>query len=224
MALNEEMSTSSYILRASDEELTRLGPTKLIRMLKDCEEDRLTELSRRNEMMKDFNSKLQHNLLELRHLKELNFQLQKENQELRDDCCSLYEDHMNDKNFVKEWQMLKFTSDKMKGEMLNYQQKLNELEGRQNSLAKENTDLKELCVYLDQERLDQRGSADGSSNSEKDEKATDENGDCFSSGSHTNTVYGNYAKLQKFPFFILCFLSFCRAGIYIYQTIRGLYR
>ena len=48
-----------------------------------------------------------------------------------------------------------------------YQEKLKELEDRQSELITENMDLKELCLYLDQERLrtsGDRDEGDGSSN------------------------------------------------------------
>ena len=48
-----------------------------------------------------------------------------------------------------------------------YQEKLKELEERQSELITENMDLKELCLYLDQERLritGDRDEGDGSSN------------------------------------------------------------
>lgn len=70
-------------------------------------------------------------------------------------CCFFYE---NCCNFYVTFYYVKVAV---------YQEKLRELESRQTELITENVELKELCLFLDQERLRMTGDrdeGDGSSN------------------------------------------------------------
>lgn len=86
-------------------------------------------------------------------LKEENKRLQLENSELRDLCCYLDTDRQKAKHLSREWQRFgRYTSGVMKQEVGAYQEKLRELEQRQETLVTENAELKEICVYLDEQR------------------------------------------------------------------------
>merc|ERR1712004_527441 len=82
-----------------------------------------------------------------------NKQLQQDNQELRDLCCFLDDDRQRARKLAKEWQKFgQYTAKVMRQEVTNYQQKLHQLDGRQQELVCDNYELKDLCLYLDEER------------------------------------------------------------------------
>ena len=141
------------VSKMSDDELRRVGVGALIHQLRRCDRERLQSLADHSKMMMDVNSRLQTHLVEIRGLKEVNRKLMDENQELRDLCCFLDDERERSRKLAREWQKFgRYTSDVMKSEVAAYQQKLKELEMRQEELVKENFELKELCIYLDQDR------------------------------------------------------------------------
>lgn len=84
---------------------------------------------------------------------DINQKLQEDNQELRDLCCFLDDDRQKGKRVSREWQRLgRFTAGVMHKEVALYLQKLKELEVKQEEVVKENMELKELCVLLDEEK------------------------------------------------------------------------
>lgn len=86
-------------------------------------------------------------------LKDINQKLQEDNQELRDLCCFLDDDRQKGKKVSREWQRLgRYSAGVMHKEVALYFQKLKELEVRQEEVLKENLELKELCVLLDEEK------------------------------------------------------------------------
>lgn len=86
-------------------------------------------------------------------LQDINQKLQEDNQELRDLCCFLDDDRQKGKRVSREWQRLgRFTAGVMHKEVALYLQKLKELEVKQEEVVKENMELKELCVLLDEEK------------------------------------------------------------------------
>lgn len=86
-------------------------------------------------------------------LKDINQKLQEDNQELRDLCCFLDDDRQKGKKVSREWQRLgRYSASIMHKEVALYLQKLKELEVRQEEVVKENLELKELCVLLDEEK------------------------------------------------------------------------
>ncbi|XP_075391975.1 coiled-coil domain-containing protein 85A isoform X2 [Tenrec ecaudatus] len=110
--------------KVSDEELLQRSKEELVRSL------------RRAEAEKDINQKLQ-----------------QDNQELRDLCCFLDDDRQKGKRASREWQRLgRYTAGVMHKEVAVYLQKLRELEAKQEEVVKENLELKELCVLLDEEK------------------------------------------------------------------------
>ncbi|KAI5711072.1 hypothetical protein M8J76_003913 [Diaphorina citri] len=116
---------------------------------------------------------------EIRSLKESNQKLADDNQELRDLCCFLDDDRQKGRKLAREWQRFgRYTASVMRQEVTAYQNKLRELDSKQHELIKDNLELKELCLYLDEERNAvgaglRRDDGDGSSSSTNpDEAAT----------------------------------------------------
>ncbi|KFP26111.1 Coiled-coil domain-containing protein 85A, partial [Colius striatus] len=104
-------------------------------------------------LIREVNRRLQLHLGEIRGLKDINQKLQEDNQELRDLCCFLDDDRQKGKKVSREWQRLgRFSASVMHKEVALYLQKLKELEVRQEEVVKENLELKELCVLLDEEK------------------------------------------------------------------------
>ncbi|KAK5643506.1 hypothetical protein RI129_007351 [Pyrocoelia pectoralis] len=96
---------------------------------------------------------MQNILSELRTLKEANQRLADDNQELRDLCCFLDDDRQKGRKLAREWQRFgRYTASVMRQEVSAYQNKLRELDNKQQELIKDNLELKELCLYLDEER------------------------------------------------------------------------
>lgn len=96
---------------------------------------------------------LQPLLNELRALKEANQRLVDDNQELRDLCCFLDDDRQKGRKLAREWQRFgRYTASVMRQEVSAYQTKLRQLDDKQQELITDNLELKELCLYLDEER------------------------------------------------------------------------
>ena len=101
-------------------------------------------------------------------LKEANQRLSDDSQELRDLCCFLDDDRQKGRKLAREWQRFgRYTASVMRQEVSAYQNKLRQLDNKQQELIKDNLELKELCLYLDEERGGQatRDDGDGSSSS-----------------------------------------------------------
>ncbi|XP_026464513.1 coiled-coil domain-containing protein 85C-like [Ctenocephalides felis] len=90
---------------------------------------------------------------EVRALKEANRRLTDDNQELRDLCCFLDDDRQKGRKLAREWQRFgRYTASVMRQEVAAYQSKLRQLDDKQQELIRDNLELKELCLYLDEER------------------------------------------------------------------------
>jgi len=101
----------------------------------------------------EFSKKVAEQQNEMRSMKELNARLSEDNQELRDLCCFLDDDRQKGRKLAREWQRFgRYTASVMRQEVSNYQSKLKELAGKQEDLIRDNLELKELCLYLDEER------------------------------------------------------------------------
>lgn len=105
---------------------------------------------------------------------DVNQKLQEDNQELRDLCCFLDDDRQKGKRVSREWQRLgRYSASLMRKEVAIYLQKLKELEQRQVEVVRENLELKEVCLMLEEERVapgggggpGRRGSVDSQSSS-----------------------------------------------------------
>ena len=65
------------------------------------------------------------------------------------------DDRQKGRKLAREWQRFgRYTASVMRQEVASYQTKLRHLECRQQELVKDNNELKELCLYLDEERSD----------------------------------------------------------------------
>jgi len=104
-------------------------------------------------IVSEYSKKIQEQQNEIRSLKELNARLSEDNQELRDLCCFLDDDRQKGRKLAREWQRFgRYTASVMRQEVSNYQSKLKDLAGKQDDLIRDNLELKELCLYLDEER------------------------------------------------------------------------
>ncbi|XP_030052066.1 coiled-coil domain-containing protein 85A [Microcaecilia unicolor] len=152
-------SCADDLAKVSDEELLKWSKEELIRRLRRAEADKMSVMLDHSNLIREVNRRLQLHLGEIRGLKDVNQKLQEDNQELRDLCCFLDDDRQKGKRVSREWQRLgRYTSGVMHKEVALYLQKLKDLEVRQEEVIKENIDLKELCLMLDEERSGGAGS------------------------------------------------------------------
>lgn len=92
-------------------------------------------------------------LTQIQELEAEKKKLVQDNAELRDLCCFLDDDRQRARKLAKEWQKFgRYTAKVMRQEVATYQQKLQQLDGRQQELVRDNYELKDLCLYLDEER------------------------------------------------------------------------
>lgn len=83
----------------------------------------------------------------------MNQKLQEDNQELRDLCCFLDDGRQKEKRVSREWQRLgRYSAGLMRKEVSVFLHKLTELEQRQLELMRDNLELKEVCLMLEEER------------------------------------------------------------------------
>ncbi|XP_063299810.1 coiled-coil domain-containing protein 85A [Pelobates fuscus] len=152
-------SSVEDLARVSDEELMKWSKEDLIQRLRRAEADKMSAMLDHSNLIREVNRRLQLHLGEIRGLKDVNKKLQEDNQELRDLCCFLDDDRQKGKRISREWQRLgKFASGIMQKEVAVYLQKLKDLEGRQEEIVKENLELKEICVLLDEDKIGGAGS------------------------------------------------------------------
>ncbi|XP_030627776.1 coiled-coil domain-containing protein 85C-B isoform X1 [Chanos chanos] len=153
MAKNCPDASKDDLSKVSDEELLRWSKEELVRRLRQVDGEKMNLMIEHGNMMKDVNRRLQVHLHEIRNLKEVNQKLQDDNQELRELCCFLDDDRQKGKKLSREWQRFgRYTASAMWKEVGIYQQKLRELEANQESVMRENTELKEIILMLDDER------------------------------------------------------------------------
>nr|CAG4643980.1 EOG090X06T3 [Lepidurus arcticus] len=124
-------------MRHSEEELLKLGSQALARKIMEGQRQLVVQAS------------------ELQAVRGSFQRLQEDNQELRDLCCFLDDDRQKGRKLAREWQRFgRYTASVMRQEVAAYQNKLKHLETKQQDLMKDNLELKELCLYLDEERSD----------------------------------------------------------------------
>ncbi|XP_021066575.1 coiled-coil domain-containing protein 85A isoform X4 [Mus pahari] len=139
--------------KVTDEELLQWTKEELIRSLRRAEAEKVSAMLDHSNLIREVNRRLQLHLGEIRGLKDINQKLQEDNQELRDLCCFLDDDRQKGKRVSREWQRLgRYTAGVMHKEVALYLQKLKELEVKQEEVVKENMELKELCMLLDEEK------------------------------------------------------------------------
>ncbi|XP_018606358.2 coiled-coil domain-containing protein 85A-like [Scleropages formosus] len=141
------------ISKLSDEELLKWTKEDLVRRLRRTEAEKMSIILDHGNLIREVNRSLQLHLNEIRGLKDVNQKLQEDNQELRDLCCFLDDDRQKGKKVSREWQRLgRYSASIMRKEVTLYLQKLKELELRQEDLIRENLELKEMCLMLDEEK------------------------------------------------------------------------
>ncbi|XP_076979623.1 coiled-coil domain-containing protein 85C [Tamandua tetradactyla] len=146
-------AASEELSQVPDEELLRWSKEELARRLRRAEGEKVGLMLEHGGLMRDVNRRLQQHLLEIRGLKDVNQRLQDDNQELRELCCFLDDDRQKGRKLAREWQRFgRHAASAVWHEVARSQQKLRELEARQEALLRENLELKELVLLLDEER------------------------------------------------------------------------
>ncbi|KAM4632973.1 coiled-coil domain-containing protein 85C-B isoform 2-T2 [Polymixia lowei] len=139
--------------KLTDDELLRCSKEDLLQRLRRVDGEKMNLMIEHGNMMKDINRRLQLHLHEIRTLKEINQKLQDDNHELRELCCFLDDDRQKGKKLSREWQRFgRYTASAMWKEVGAYMMKLKELEANQDSVMRENSELKEIILMLDEER------------------------------------------------------------------------
>ncbi|XP_070608713.1 coiled-coil domain-containing protein 85C [Erythrolamprus reginae] len=153
MSKNSVEGSKEDLTKMTEDDLLRWNKEELVKKLKKVENEKMNLMVEHSNLMKDVNRRLQVHLHEIRGLKEVNQKLQDDNQELRELCCFLDDDRQKGKKLSREWQRFgRHTAGAMWKEVGMYQQKLKELEAKQESLLRENIELKEIVLMLDEER------------------------------------------------------------------------
>ncbi|MBN3320238.1 CC85A protein, partial [Atractosteus spatula] len=146
-------SPTEDLSKLSDEDLMKWSKEELVRRLRRAESEKMSIMLDHGNLIREVNRRLQLHLNEIRGLKDINQKLQEDNQELRDLCCFLDDDRQKGKKVSREWQRLgRYSAGVMRKEVTLYLQKLKELEVKQEEVIKENLELKELCLMLDEEK------------------------------------------------------------------------
>lgn len=141
-----------------DELLGQLTLDDLISRIRSLEAKNRKLLYDNGAMTKDIN----HHLSTLQQLKQQNYHLISENNELRELACFLEDERSRCRSIAREWQSFgTHMSRVMRHEVTNYSNKLTQLEGKQFELVRENFELKQLCLLLDN-ALSSREGPDGS--------------------------------------------------------------
>ncbi|XP_013865695.1 coiled-coil domain containing 85A, like isoform X2 [Austrofundulus limnaeus] len=153
LSIAKTESPAEDISGLSDEELLKWTKQDLVRRLRRSEADKMSVILDHGNLIREVNRSLQLHLNEIRGLKDVNQKLQEDNRELRDLCCFLDDDRQKGKRVSREWQRLgRYSASIMRKEVTLYLQKLKELELRQEEVIRENQELKELCLLLDEEK------------------------------------------------------------------------
>ncbi|XP_063072386.1 coiled-coil domain containing 85A, like [Engraulis encrasicolus] len=147
-----ESPAAEDIATLSDEELLRWTKEELVRRLRRSEADKMSVIMDHANLIREVNRSLQLHLNEIRGLKDVNQKLQEDNRELRDLCCFLDDDRQKGKRVSREWQRLgRYSASIMRKEVTVYLQKLKELEQRQDEVVRENLELKDMCLLLEED-------------------------------------------------------------------------
>lgn len=123
---------------------------QLAHQLAKCEEEKVRLIEEKNEIMKDFNTRMKVHLEEIRLLKEVNEKLQTDLEELRDLCCYLDDDRQRCRRLAREWQNFgRYVSSKFQSKESSYQEEINLFNVKQETILAENLNLKRLCQDLE---------------------------------------------------------------------------
>ena len=114
------------------------------------EEENKRLIREKNDLMKDFNTRMKVHLEEVRLLKEVNDGLQTDLEELRDLCCYLDDDRMKCRKLAKEWQNFgRYVSSILQSKESSYQEEVNTFNMKHETIIAENNNLKRLCQDLE---------------------------------------------------------------------------
>ncbi|CAL8255230.1 unnamed protein product [Lota lota] len=159
-AVKSSQGSADDLSKITDEVLLKWGKDELVRRLRRSEAEKMSVILDHSNLMREVNRRLQQHLTEIRSLKDVNQKLQEDNQELRDLCCFLDDDRQKGKRVSREWQRLgRYSAGLMRKEVTVYLQKLKELEQRQGELLRDNLELKEVCLMLEEERAEAAAAA-----------------------------------------------------------------
>uniref|UniRef100_T1JP62 Coiled-coil domain-containing protein 85C n=1 Tax=Strigamia maritima TaxID=126957 RepID=T1JP62_STRMM len=163
MQLSMQLSPPKPMCKSSsDHDLLKLGAADLVKKLRKAEADNIKLTIDHGAVMKEVNCRMQVHSMEIRATKDANQRLEEDNLELRDLCCFLDDDRQKGRKLAREWQRFgRYTASVMRQEVSAYQNKLRELESKQQELIKDNLELKQLCLYLDEERTVNRSTLCG---------------------------------------------------------------
>ena len=119
-------------------------------LLAKYEDDNKRLLHEKNELMKDFNTRMKVHLEEIRLLKEVNEGLQNDLEELRDLCCYLDDDRHKCRKLAKEWQNFgRYVSSMLQSKETSYQEEMTTFNIKHETIVAENNNLKRLCQDLE---------------------------------------------------------------------------
>ncbi|XP_028398804.1 coiled-coil domain-containing protein 85C-B-like [Dendronephthya gigantea] len=122
----------------------------LAQQLAKYKEENLRLSEEKNNIMREFNTRMKVHLEEVRLLKEVNERLQMELEDLRDLCCYLDDDRVKCRKLAKEWQNFgRFVSSTLHAKESSYQEEVNSLSLQRESVIAENINLKRLCHQLE---------------------------------------------------------------------------
>lgn len=131
--------------------------------LRLSENEKIAVIMDHNNMMRRCNERIDTHLREIQILEEHNRSLHGDLSEMRELCCYLDDDRKKCRQVAKEWQRFgRYTVTVMRNEVISYSDKLKNLEKKQTDLMKENGELRDLCVYLDQSRKNENDANEGS--------------------------------------------------------------
>lgn len=163
-----------------DELLNQLSRDELMERLKIIEARNRKLTFDNGTIMKDINT----HITQLQQLKRQKFLLVSDNNELRDLCCYLDDERAKSRTVAREWQGFGTHMSKvMRQEVTAYTTKLTDLENKQFELVRQNFELKQLCLLLDN-AISVRENGDGSTGSNS-EDPMDENQNTSQNGPRT---------------------------------------
>lgn len=144
-----------------DEILNQLSMEELIGMIERLKAKNGSLVYENSVMNRDMN----HHLANIQQLRQQNNQLMSENNELRNLCGLLEDERSRCRTLAREWQQFgNHMSRVMSQEVNNYSNKLSQLEGKQFELVRENLELKQLCLLLDNALSARSEKTNGSAN------------------------------------------------------------
>lgn len=139
--------------RLSDEQLMGLQPGQLLARFRKAEAEITRLMMEHGKTVRELNKQLKNASSETQSIRDEYRRYCEDNQELRDLCCFLDDDRQKGRKLAREWQRFgRYTASVMRQEVSAYQTKLKDLDSKQQDLLKDNLELKELCLYLDEER------------------------------------------------------------------------